>query len=215
MPPLLYPSSLPSPWPTGEDVGNAENPPCRAWIPEKPLVVLGYSQDPEVELRLDAVAADGIPVYKRRGGGGAVYLDAGCVCVAWRMPRREGWGIHDYFGAGNSAVARALAAFGVHAASRGISDLAVATPDGPRKILGSSLHLPREHALYLASILVSTPAERLDRYLRHPSREPDYRGGRKHGEFVVNLAELVPSLTAEDVREAVEAEIRSETRKDE
>src|SRR5690606_37333577 len=110
MPPLLYPSSLPSPWPTGEDVGNAETPPCRAWIPEKPLVVLGYSQDPEVELRLDAVAADGIPVYKRRGGGGAVYLDAGCVCVAWRMPRREGWGIHDYFGAGNSAVARALAA---------------------------------------------------------------------------------------------------------
>jgi lipoate-protein ligase A len=206
--PLLYPDTRPSPWPTGEDIGNAEHPPCRVWIPSSPLLVLGYSQSPEVELHADAITSDKIDVYKRRGGGGAVYLDAGCVCVAWRLPKRNDWGIHDYFGAGNSAVARALGiAFGLEASPRGISDLAVQTPGGPRKILGSSLHLPREHALYLASILVDTPLAKLDRYLRHPSREPDYREGRQHGDFVVNLSQLNAAITPETMRQAVEREL--------
>jgi lipoate-protein ligase A len=206
--PLLYPSDLPSPWPTGEDVGNATATPYRIWIPKSPLLVLGYSQTPETELHLDAISTDNLGVYKRRGGGGTVYLDAGCVCVAWRISKRDDLGIHDYFGAGNFAVARALGnAFGIEASPRGISDLAVETPRGFRKILGSSLHLPREHALYLASILVDTPVEKLDRYLRHPTREPDYRGGRSHGDFVANLATLSPGITPEKVREAVEKEI--------
>jgi lipoate-protein ligase A len=209
--PLLYPDSRPSPWPTGEDVGNASAPPFRVWIPERPLLVLGFSQDPEAELHLDAITRDNVAVYKRRGGGGAVLLNAGCVCVAWRIPKRDGWGIHDYFGAGNAAVSRALrAAFGIETASRGISDLAVETARGTRKVLGSSLHLPREHALYLASILVSTPAATLDRYLKHPSREPDYRGGRSHAEFVANLSELDARATVEAVREAVEKAMRNE-----
>ena len=206
--PLLYPDSRPAPWPTGEDVADAKSP-YRVWIPEQPLLVLGYSQDPETELHLDALTHDNVAVYKRRGGGGAVYLDAGCVCVAWRMPKRDTWGIADYFGAGNSAVASALGtAFGIHAAPRGISDLAVDTARGTRKILGSSLHLPREHALYLASILVSTSTATLDRYLKHPSREPDYRAGRTHGDFVANLSELDAGATVEKVREAVEKTVQ-------
>lgn len=207
--PLPYPDTRPTPWPTGEDVGNPDAPAFRAWIPESPLLVLGYSQDADVELHLDNAARDGVPVYRRRGGGGAVYLDPGCVCVAWRIPKRAGYGIHDYFGAGNGVVARALRdAFGIEAVPRGISDLAVDTPSGPRKILGSSLHLPREHGLYLASILVRTPIDTLDRYLKHPSREPDYRAGRRHGDFIVNLSELDAAITPDRVREAVNQRLR-------
>jgi lipoate---protein ligase len=202
--PLLYPDTRPSPWPTGEDVGNAEPPPFRVWIPQSPLLVLGYSQDPEAELYLDAVTADSVVVYKRRGGGGAVWLDGGVVCVAIRFSRREGFGIHDYFREGNGLLARVVRdSFGIEALPRGISDLAV----GERKISGSSLYMPRECALYLASILVSTPPDLLDRYLRHPSREPEYRGGRSHADFVVNLSELDARATPERVREAVEREM--------
>jgi lipoate-protein ligase A len=208
MSPLLYPSSLPALWPTGEDVANAAATPYRVWIPKHPLVVLGYSQDPETELHTSVITSDKITVYKRRGGGGAVYLDAGCVCMAWRMPKRDDRGIPDYFEAGNSAVARALrGSFGVEALPRGISDLAVTTAFGPRKVLGSSLHMPRGYVLYLASILVGTSIEKLDRYLKHPSREPEYRGGRSHGDFVTNLSELGAGITAESLREAVETEI--------
>lgn len=207
--PLPYPDHRPSPWPTGEDVGNEDGPALRVWIPQSPLLVLGYSQDAETELCTDTAREDGVPVYRRRGGGGAVYLDSGCVCVAWRIPKRDGLGIHDYFGMGNGVVARALRdAFGIQSTARGISDLAVTTANGPRKILGSSLHMPRGHALYLASLLVATPVGSLDRYLRHPSREPDYRNGRGHADFVVNLSELDADITTERVRDAVEDVVR-------
>ncbi len=179
------------PWPTGEDILDPQVPPTRIWIPGSPLIVLGYSQDPEREVDLEAAARDNVPVYKRRGGGGAVYLDPGCVCIALRFERRKDLGIHDFFRMGNAFVADALeGAFGLRASVRGISDLAVETPEGLRKVSGSSLHLPRECAVFLASVLVATPTERIDRYLRHPSREPDYRGGRTHGEFVTNLSTL-------------------------
>jgi lipoate-protein ligase A len=201
--PLRYTPSIPSPYPTGEDVISPKGPGFRAWIPESPLLVLGNSQDPDTELLSENVRADGVPVHQRKGGGGAVLLTSGCVCVAIRFEKRKDWGIHDYFGAGNGLMTRVLRdAFGIAAEPRGISDLAV----GDRKISGSSLYMPRECALFLASVLVNARLADWDRYLRHPSREPGYRGGRKHAEFVVNLAELNPEITPEGLREAVERE---------
>jgi lipoate-protein ligase A len=197
-------SPTPSPWPTGEDVADPQGPGFRAWIPDEPLLVLGNSQTPETELHLDNVRADGIPVYQRKGGGGAVLLTEGCVCLALRFRKRSDWGIHDYFKEGNRLVSRVVRdAFGIDTALRGSSDLAVSE----KKISGASMYMPRHCALYLASILVNVRMSDWDRHLRHPSREPDYRGGRTHGEFVVNLAELNPEVTAEQLRKAVETEV--------
>jgi len=66
---------------------------------------------------------------------------------------------------------------------RGISDLAVAG----RKILGSSLYRRRLLLFYQASLLVESDLGLLERYLRFPSRVPDYRQGRGHAEFCTNL----------------------------
>jgi lipoate-protein ligase A len=178
------------------------------WIPETSIIVLGNSQSPEVELNVDNVRADGIPVYQRKGGGGAVLLTSGCVCVAIRFEKRKDWGIKDYFQAGNGLLTNVVRdSFGITAVPRGISDLAVNITGTDKKISGSSLYMPRDCALYLASVLVTARLADWDRYLRHPSREPDYRGGRTHGEFVVNLEDLNPEVTAERVRDAVENEV--------
>jgi lipoate-protein ligase A len=181
------------PYPTGEDVVEAGTDPVRAWIPDSPLLVLGNSQTPEIELDLEAARADGIPMYQRKGGGGAVYLTDGCVCLALRFRRNPEWAIRDYFEAGNGVLASAFGeAFGIPLAQRGISDLAyVEERHGrweERKVAGSSLYMPRDSAVYLASVLVDADLGALDRYLRHPSREPDYRDKRSHADFVVNLA---------------------------
>jgi lipoate-protein ligase A len=213
MQPLRFDPSLPSPYPTGEDVIDPRGPAFRAWIPQTPLLVLGNSQTPETELYVEAVQAAGVPVYQRKGGGGAVYLDTGCVCMAWRFEKRKDWSIQDYFGAGNGVIAQALReSFGITAVPRGISDLAVQVTAGDRKISGSSLYMPRDCALYLASILVSAPLQEWDRYLRHPSREPDYRGGRGHADFVVNLGDVpgAAKVTPEELREALNSQWKVE-----
>jgi lipoate-protein ligase A len=187
MTPILY-SETAHPYPTGEDIVDPDVEPFRVWIPEQPIVVLGYSQEPEAELRLDAIEADKIPVYKRKGGGGAVVLSPGVVCVALRLKRKPGFGIQEYFSAANGKIQEALQEeLGIALEPRGISDLAWKD----RKVLGSSLHLPRECAVYLASILVDADLSLLDRWLRHPGREPDYRNKRMHGEFVTNLSAIV------------------------
>jgi lipoate-protein ligase A len=205
---LRFASPSPTPYPTGEDVIDPQGPGFRVWIPEKPILVLGNSQKPEIELNVANVAADGIPVYQRKGGGGTVLLTSGCICMAWRMEKRAEWSIADYFGSGNGLITQVLRdAYGIDALPRGISDLAVQTADGERKISGSSLYMPRECAFYLVSILVSARIADWDRYLAHPSREPDYRSGRKHGEFVTNLADLNPDIRTEELRELLEREL--------
>ena len=55
------------------------------------------------------------------------------------------------------------------------------------KVLGSSLYANREVALYQGSLLVDPDLDRIARYLPHPSREPDYRRGRSHAEFLTSL----------------------------
>jgi lipoate-protein ligase A len=202
-----------APFPTGEDVLDApgEGLAFRAWVPPSPILVLGNSQVPDIELNVETVLADGIPVYQRKGGGGAVLLAPGCVCLAVRFPKRPDWGIHDYFAAGNQLLSDAVGAVaGLRAEPRGISDLAVLTTEGTRKISGSSLYMPRGGALYLASLLVSADISMWDRYLKHPSREPDYRAGRGHGAFVANVSERASAagragVTAEAVRQALSA----------
>jgi lipoate-protein ligase A len=220
MQPTRYdPSSSSRPYPTGEDVVEAGTEPVRVWIPAEPpfsspLLVLGNSQTPEIELDLEAAAADGVPVYQRKGGGGAVYLTPGCVCVAFRFRKDKEWAIADYFEAGNGLLRSAFArAYGIRLEPRGISDLAhVEERHGKweeRKIAGSSLYMPRGCALYLASILVDARLEALDRYLRHPSREPDYRGRRAHADFVVNLSTVAgPAASPAAVRDLLEREAR-------
>lgn len=192
---LTHQDVAPEDNPTGEELLDRSRIPYKFWIPAAKVLVIGHSQEPERELRLDAAVRDGVPVHRRMGGGGAVLLSPGCVCVGLRFARSQGRNLHDYFAAGSDLVRRAVrAASGLDLVSMGISDLAcptpTSTPDSSRKVVGCSLYMPRDFALYLASILVSPDLGDLETYLAHPSREPDYRAGRPHGDFVAGLGAL-------------------------
>jgi lipoate-protein ligase A len=87
---------------------------------------------------------------------------------------------------------------GVHEA--GTSDLSL----GDRKFAGNSMRCKRRSLLYHGTLLYDFPLEQIGRYLRAPSRQPEYRRKRSHGDFVVNLPLDRASLVAA-VREAFDA----------
>lgn len=163
------------------------------FVPAQPIVVLGAANDAAREADVEACAASGIPIVKRYGGGGTVLLHDGCVVVSLGVWVRQHYQNRFYFELVNGAVIDALAGAwpGLEElAQRGLSDLV----HGDRKVGGTSLFRSRNYLLYQASLLVDARRELIARHLRHPSREPDYRAGRSHGDFIVGLGELRPGL---------------------
>ena len=170
----------------GESVLDPGAPGVRVFAPAAVRVVIGRAQDPARELHLAAIRADRVPVHRRITGGGAVVLAPGMVVVALRLPGD----VRDparHFARVNAALVPALAGLGVAARCRGHGDLAVLADGQERKVLGASLRQDARAAYYLASLLVDDQVALMRRYLAAPSRQPDYRGGREHGEFCTHL----------------------------
>lgn len=172
--------------------------------------MLGAGRRAEEDVHLERAAGDGVPVLRRRGGGGTVVLCPGQVVLALAAEVGCPFQNLEYFRAINGWVRRALEDLGLRGVEeRGISDLAV----GGRKVLGSSLYRRRLLLFYQASLLVDLDLALLERYLRFPSRVPDYRQGRSHEQFCTTLRRAgctasVPEVIAR-LSERVQAELPS------
>lgn len=175
---------------------------CEVYRPGGVAIVLGRGGDPARELFPAAIAADGVPVFRRPGGGGAVVLDPGNLVVVLALPLPGLGGIPAAFRAASDLVIGALAACGVAGVTqRGTSDLAV----GDRKLGGSCLRRERGLAHYATTLLVDPDLDLMDRYLPAPPREPDYRAGRAHGAFVTSLRRLGDPRGPGELRDALAA----------
>ncbi|WP_374711419.1 lipoate--protein ligase family protein [Symbiobacterium terraclitae] len=154
------------------------------WEPQRTEAVLGAGT-PETDVNLALCAAAGVPVYRRKGGGGAVVLTPGCLVITAAYDARRKAFATQWIGPIAEAVALALTRLGLRDVSvRGMGDVAI----GDLKVLGSSLYANREVALYQGSLLVDPDLEEICALLPHPSREPDYRRGRSHAAFMTSLA---------------------------
>lgn len=185
------------------------------WEPATPAVVLGSSNEAEREANVEACTLGQVPVLRRYGGGGTVLLHPGCVVVSLGIWVRQYFQNKFYFERVNAAVMAALAGawpvFGSGGGleglrQRGLSDLTF----GDRKVAGTSLFRSRNYLLYQGSLLVTPDLEQIDRLLRHPSREPDYRAGRGHRSFIAGLADFVPGLSAAVVQLVLARALTSE-----
>lgn len=162
-------------------------PRVRIYRPDHVQVVLGRGSRAERELRLDACRADGIPITRRPGGGCAVVLDPGNLVVTATIPQAGLPRIPELFARFSDWLIDGLEQAGLRGVRReDTSDLAL----GDRKIGGACLYRPRGVALYATTLLVEPRVELMERYLAHPPREPGYRRGRRHAEFVGRLAEI-------------------------
>jgi lipoate-protein ligase A len=130
------------------------------------------------------------------------------VIVVTGEKKNEREGALDIFSRIHNAVIIALCKVGAMDVVRaGISDLAV---DG-KKILGSSLYIGSRPQLfyYQSSLMLSNDLTLLDRYLRHPPREPDYRGGRSHKDFCTTLQELGLRVDMRELAGLIDTELKN------
>jgi lipoate-protein ligase A len=159
-------------------------PRVRVYEPPAVSVVIGRGGHQHLELNTARIAADGVTLFKRPGGGCAVVLDPGNLIVSIAAPLPGIGGIKSSFAAISDWLITALTACGVPGVKqRGISDLAI----GERKIGGSCMYRTRDLVYYSTTLLIDPDLDLVDRYLLHPPREPDYRAGRSHRNFMRSL----------------------------
>jgi lipoate-protein ligase A len=164
----------------------------RIWEWPHPTAVLGAGCRLAEDVDEAACTADGVPILRRSSGGGTVLLGSGCLLytLVLRYDHAPALG-----GIGSSyiylleRVGRALGIAGVEPA--GISDLAL---EG-RKVSGNAQQRKRDHLLHHGTLLYSFDLEVVGRYLRPPPRQPEYRAGRAHADFLRNLPLSAKELT--------------------
>ena len=159
------------------------------------------------EIFVGQCEADGVPIMERRGGGGTVVLSSGVIVTVVVGEKKKNDGALDIFHRIHDAFIPALCEAGVaNATHEGISDLAV----NGKKVLGSSLYMGSSTPFYYyqSSLMVSCDLSLLDRYLRHPPREPEYRKGRAHSEFCANLNEFGLSVDIGELALLIESSLK-------
>jgi lipoate-protein ligase A len=159
-------------------------------------IVLGRSATAEDDLHLERCLDDGVPIHRRSGGGGTVVLSPGVIILSIGGKSRVPYHLREHMRGVNDRIIEVLGGLGVQELSHeGISDIAL----HGRKILGSSLYRSRDLVLYQGSLLLHPDLSLMDRYLRQPERQPAYRRGRPHDQFVTSLRLAGYSLTASEV----------------
>jgi len=172
---------------------NDGQPRIRVYRPGRTAVVLGRGSDPFRELRLETCLADRVPLLRRRGGGCAVVIDPGNVIVSVVLAAEGINHTRRYFNFLTDWLIGGLSRSGYPDVYRdGTSDLVLEN----KKIAGSCVYRTKGLLYYSATLLAAPEIEKIERYLQHPPREPNYRHGRRHRGF---LRCLIPAGTIRDV----------------
>ena len=169
----------------------------RLWEPAQPFVVIGRSSRLADEVDSEACQAAGVPVLRRASGGAAIVAGPGCLMygLILRYDGREHLRMLDQAHAHVlGAIAKALAPIIPGIEHRGTCDLVVAN----RKFSGNSVRCKRDHLLYHGTLLHHFDLALVERLLRLPPRQPQYRAGRSHEKFIANLG-----LPAGDLKRAL------------
>lgn len=158
----------------------------RLWEWPRPAVVIGSGCRLAEDVDEAACAADGVPILRRASGGGTVLLGTGCLLYSLVLPYERDPALAEVRPSYRyilSRIGQALAEGTGAIEQAGISDLAL---EG-RKLSGTAQQRKRSHLLHHGTLLYAFDLTLLPRYLRLPTRQPDYRTGRDHLAFVRNL----------------------------
>jgi len=154
------------------------------WQPDNIYLVLGRSNQGEEAIDKNQESIESIKILKRPSGGETVLLSSNMLVIATLIAIQKGMKPKDYFVKANDIIIKTLSEFGVkNLSTKGISDISI----GEKKILGSAIYKTSNAYFYHAILNIKEDISLISKYIKHPKREPDYRKGRSHTEFVTSL----------------------------
>lgn len=159
----------------------------RVWESPRPFVVAGYANHTADDVHWKACRRFGIPIFRRISGGGSVLQGPGCLNFSLVLQMTGEKELATVTGTNRYVAGRIVAALKscIHLplAMRGLSDLAL----HDRKVSGSAQRRARKSVLLHGTLLLDFDIPLIERTLGMPRREPDYRKGRGHEQFLRNM----------------------------
>ena len=153
-------------------------------------VVIGQNQNPYAECDVAQLEQDGGYLMRRSTGGGAVFHDLGNLNFSFVVPY-ERYDLMRQF----SVLQRAVAAYGLATEVSGRNDVLCQG----RKFSGNAFAKGKNQRLHHGTILIRTDVEQLQRYLKVKPAKLQKHGVASVQSRVVNLSELVPEITAQNI----------------
>lgn len=191
-----------------EEAGGEEI--LRFWESPTPFAVVGYANQISTEVDSARCEAKGIPLFRRCSGGGTVVQGHGCLNYALILRIVEDSPLNSISGANKFIMDRNREAMQSTLGTvsgeltveiQGHTDLAI----GGRKFSGNSQRRHKNFLLFHGTFLLNFDLALVGELLKFPSRQPDYRDGRSHWDFLMNL-ELADYVVKEALRRAWRAE---------
>ena len=175
----------------------------KLWIPDQDYIVIGQSNKAENVVNKEAVEKDNTVIMKRPSGGETVFLSPKMVIISLAYNPESRIRSKYFFEQINTVIIKALENTGIsNLYYKGISDICI----NDKKILGCSIYRRENHIFYHAVLNLGENISRITQYLAHPEREPDYRQGRSHDEFVTSVFKEGYSVSHEQIISAVRNE---------
>ena len=159
----------------------------RLWEPSQYFVVLGYGNRARSEVNLPFCQQHTIPVLRRCTGGGTVLQGPGVLNYSLVLRADSASPAHSIAAANHFILDRHQAALSsllrAPVEIRGHTDLAI----GGLKFSGNSQRRTRRFLLFHGAFLLHLDLDLMERILPMPTRAPEYRFGRSHSDFLMNL----------------------------
>ncbi len=151
-----------------------------------PAVVVGKHQNALAEVDTDALRTEGLEIFRRISGGGAVYHDLGNVNFSFihHSSAKATVDFHRF----TQPIRDLLANNGVYAVPEGKNNLSI----HGKKISGNAEHLYKNKVLHHGTLLFSTDLQRLKKVLSPPPGVYRHHGMPSAPRQVTNISDHMP-----------------------
>ena len=158
----------------------------RFWESDEYFVVLGKGCKLEEECLSENCKKDRVKIIRRISGGGTVLQGKGCINYSLILSYESSEEFKNIKSSYKYLLGEICNKFnenGCEVEVKPISDIIFKD----KKVSGNAQCRKKKYFLHHGTILYNFDIDRISKYLKYPPNEPDYRKGRSHKDFVVNI----------------------------